>query len=390
MLTTAGRAGIECLLALAAAAGLLETAPLPWIWIGLGALALLALAAYRARRGSWRLLWILAAAIVLTPVLAEAWLAAHGRERFEGYDPGDYFRDDDVLGYAVRPDRQVRSRRVVGGETIYDVVYTIDGHGLRVEPPLEPGQGDRCVLFFGCSYTFGEGVSDAETLPYRTGVRAEGRLRMINFGLHGYGPHQMLAALEGGVVDQALDGCEPILAVYQGVWFQAFRSAGLESWDRHGPRYLLDAEGKLVRRGHFDDDLRLRAHRVVLERLRRSFLYRAISEPRRRPTGDDNALYVAILERARSVVEEKWPNAPFHVLFWDVPWSPLAEALEARGLRVHRVSHVLPGWTEHRDLYTIPRDGHPSALADDRLAEYLVREVVDGVATGRQPVPPGR
>ena len=386
MLTPARRAGIGGLLVLAAAAGLLEKAPLPWIWIGLGALALFALASYRAQRASWRLLWVFAAAIALAPILAEAWLAAHEYERFEGYDAGDYFRDDAVLGYAVRPDRQIRSRRVVGGETVYDVVYTIDGHGLRVEPPLAPGHGDRCVLFFGCSYTFGEGLNDAETLPYRTGVRAEGRLRMINFGLHGYGPHQMLAALEGGVVDQALDGCEPILAVYQGVWFQAFRSAGLESWDRHGPRYLLDAEGELVRRGHFDDDLWLRAHRVVLERLRRSFLYRAISEPRRRPSGADNGLYLAILERARSVVEERWPNARFHVLFWDVPWSPLDESLEARGLRVHRVSHILPGWTQHRDQYTIPRDGHPSALADDRLAEYLVREVVDGVA----PVPTGR
>ena len=81
----------------------------------------------------------------------------------------------------------------MGGETLYAVVYSVDKRGLRVEPPLAPGHGDRCVLFFGCSYTFGEGVNDAETLPYRTGVLAEGRLRMINFGLHGYGPHQMLA-----------------------------------------------------------------------------------------------------------------------------------------------------------------------------------------------------
>ena len=65
---------------------------------------------------------------------------------------------------------------------------SVDKRGLRVEPPLAPSHGDRCVLFFGCSYTFGEGVNDTETLPYRTGVLAEGLLRMINFGLHSYGP----------------------------------------------------------------------------------------------------------------------------------------------------------------------------------------------------------
>jgi hypothetical protein len=386
LLTPARRAAIGCLLALAAA-GLLEAAPLPWIWIGLGAFVLLALAASRTRRDSWRLLWLLAAAIVLAPVLAEAWLAAHEYERFEGYERRDYFRDDDVLGYALRPDQQVHSRRVVGGKTVYDVVYTIDGRGLRVEPPLAPGHGDGCVLFFGGSYTFGEGVNDTETLPYRSGVRAEGRLRMINFGLHGYGAHQMLAALEGGVVDEALDGCEPVLAVYQGVWFHAFRPAGRESWDRHGPRYVLDPEGELIRRGHFDDDLRLRAHQVALERLRRSYLFRAISAPRRRPSSSENALYVAIVERARAVVETRWPRARFHVLYWDVPRHPIEAAFEARGLRVHRVSGILPAWYQHRDRYTIPRDGHPNALADDGLAEYLVREIL-----GRDPeqVPPPR
>jgi hypothetical protein len=197
----------------------------------------------------------------------------------------------------------------------------------------------------------------------------------------------MLAALEGGVVNEALEGCEPILAVYQGVWFHAFRSTGRESWDRHGPRYVLDPEGELVRRGHFDDDLRLRVHRVVLERLRRSFLYRALSAPRRRPSRSENALYVAIVDRARAVVETRWPKARFHVLYWDVPRNPVEAALEARGLRVHRVSRILPVWYQHRDRYTIPRDGHPNALADDRLAEYLVREIVD---TDREDVPPAR
>jgi hypothetical protein len=384
MWTPARRAAVACLLALAAVA-VLETAPLPWLWIGLGTLALLALAAVRARSPGWRLLFVFAGAVVLAPTLAEAWLGTRSYEHTEGYERHEYFRPDDVLGYAPGPDRKVHSRRVVGGAVAYDVVYSIDGRGLRVEPPVAPGHGDRCVLFFGGSYTFGEGLEDPETLPYRAGVRAKGRLRMINFGFHGYGPHQMLAALEEGVVEKALDGCQPILAVYQGIWFHAFRSAGHESWGAHGPRYVLGAQGEVIRRGHLDDDPWLRVRRAVLERLRRSCLFVAVSQPRRHPSEAEKALYVAIVERARTVFETRWPGARFEVLFWDVPWRPVEGSLEARGLRVHRVSRILPAWYEHRDRYTIPRDGHPNALADDRLAAYVVGEMLDMDRDGAAP-----
>jgi hypothetical protein len=382
----AGRAAAWAALALGTGAALLETLPLPWIAIGLAGAAGAALAALRARTTPGRLFALHAAAIALALALAEAWLAARGVERFEGYEPAEYFREDEILGYALRPDRQVRARRVVGGEVAYDVVYSIDRHGLRAEPPLAPGAGARCVLFFGGSFTYGEGVEDDETLPWRTGVRAGGRLRVLNFGLHGYGPHQMLAALEEGVVERALDGCTPRVAVYQGVWFHAFRSAGRETWDPRGPRYALDPQGAVVRRGRFDDDPALRARRALRERLLRSFLFRTLGEPRRRPTPAEEALYAAIVERAGRVIESRWPGSRFHVLYWDEPWVPLEEALEARGLRVHRVSRILPDWHEHRERYAVhPSDQHPNVLAFDRLAAYVVAEILPPALVGEHP-----
>ena len=364
------------------AAGLaLETLPVPFVWIGLGAAALLALVALRARLRGSRLLALYTAAGILGVAGAEAWLAARGHERMEGYEPGAYFRDDPLLGYALRPDQQVQARWMVGGESVYDVVYTIDGSGLRVEPPVAPGGGSECVLFFGGSFTFGEGVGDSETLPYRTGVRAGGRVRSLNFGLHGYGPHHMLAALEEGVVEQALDGCELRLVVYQGVWFHAFRSAGREIWDRRGPRYELDARGDAVRRGRFDDEAALRLRRATRERLMRSFLYRALAEPRRRPSEAEKELYAAIVDRSRRLVETRWPDARFHVLFWDETWVPLEQPLEARDLRVHRVTRILPDWHDHRERYQVhAHDAHPNALAFDRLAAFVVTELLEPAA----------
>lgn len=73
-----------------------------------------------------------------------------------------------------------------------------------------------CVLFFDDSLTFGEGVNDNQTMPYRVGMRSAGALRVYNFAFHGYGPHQMLAQIELGVVRDTID-CLPDHAIYQAI-----------------------------------------------------------------------------------------------------------------------------------------------------------------------------
>ena len=77
--------------------------------------------------------------------------------------------------------------------------YTIGPNGLRVSPPYEEVADVPCALFFGGSFTFGTGVEDDEALPYVAGILSEGKYRVYNFGYRGYGPHQMLAALESGL-----------------------------------------------------------------------------------------------------------------------------------------------------------------------------------------------
>jgi hypothetical protein len=56
---------------------------------------------------------------------------------------------------------------------------------------------------FGCSFTFREGVEDREAMPYLVGELS--KYIVYNFGFHGYGAHQMLSALEYGIVDRIVD-----------------------------------------------------------------------------------------------------------------------------------------------------------------------------------------
>ena len=100
--------------------------------------------------------------------LAEALTAAYGRtlSRRKGltleYTPKSHLRDDSVLGYSAVPGARVRAIRKRFGATLYDVTYTISDQGARVTRGNPAGE---TWLFMGCSFTFGEGVSDDETLP---------------------------------------------------------------------------------------------------------------------------------------------------------------------------------------------------------------------------------
>ena len=64
---------------------------------------------------------------------------------------------------------------------LHNVTYTTESNGLRVAPPWRKNDLAGTVLFFGCSFTFGEGLNDSETLPYQVGIQSGGRYRTLNF-----------------------------------------------------------------------------------------------------------------------------------------------------------------------------------------------------------------
>ena len=122
------------------------------------------------------------------------------------YTEGGYFGDDDELGYAPAPGRRVTSRKTMGKQLVYDVAYTFSGQGARVT------KGDRngdTWLFMGCSFTFGEGVNDDETLPAYFSAGLGHQANVVNLGFHGYGPHQMLRSLETDRLRPLIDLHDP-------------------------------------------------------------------------------------------------------------------------------------------------------------------------------------
>ncbi|HNY03187.1 MAG TPA: hypothetical protein PKG48_11395, partial [Bacteroidales bacterium] len=136
------------------------------------------------------------------------------------------FIDSPDLGYVIGKDGLYTARKTTAdGGAVYDARYTIHD-GIRATPNSTDTAG-RSAFFFGCSVTFGTGVNDDQTLPFYFNEAAGGHYRVYNFGLPGYGPHQMLALVESsrfGEIPAGREGKD--IAVYSFIPDHIRRSAG--------------------------------------------------------------------------------------------------------------------------------------------------------------------
>ncbi len=93
----------------------------------------------------------------------------------------------------IRPEVIHEKKVAAAGNVIFDVSFTIEPDLTRkiVSPPTAP-----LVAFFGGSFTYGASVNDGDTLPQIFAEFTIGAYRVVNLGVSGYGPQQMLRALE--------------------------------------------------------------------------------------------------------------------------------------------------------------------------------------------------
>lgn len=241
---------------------------------------------------------------------------------------------DEVLGWGPAKGLQVRAFKAGPAGlfhgpsgTLFDVNYTIDTNGLRVAPPWRKDDLAGTVLFFGCSFTFGEGVKDNETLPYQVGAQSGGRYRTFNFAFEAYGPNQMLAQIEHGMVQRVVD-TTPQYAFYVAIPVHVWRVAGRTAWGGHAPRYVLDADGTVHQAGYFGNSKNL-AERLGLKRgvgqLNKSAMWRTLSTSEPRITDDDIRLYFAVVRRS----QELQGPVPGH----SIPRYPVAKSASRAATR---------------------------------------------------------
>ena len=287
---------------------------------------------------------------------------------------------DDILGYAPHKDNKTSVKKYWEDEMIFYATYTIDCDGLRLSPPWEKTKNTSSILFFGCSVTFGEGVEDYETMPYKVGIACSRKYRIYNFGFVGYGTHQMLSAIEHGLVDKIV-GVRPVCAIYQAIPDHINRLLGLNPWGRRGPRYVLGEDNRVKYVGFFDDvNDRNYILRKIENQLNKSYLYKRISRIIKRINDDDIELFIAMVARSKELLEQQYPGIAFHVILWDHKGKltgKVREALKREGISTHLISNILPEFQEDKPKYRInPHDWHPNVSAHELIGEYVVHTIL--------------
>lgn len=334
------------------------------------------------RPSSWQGVWLVASSVSFVLFVGEVGVLAYQSrpDPWRVYndprpqDPAfDFMGHDPALGWSGNPDRMARSRKYDNEGTIYDVTYHSESHGLRVTPASN--DSGAVITFFGCSYTFGEGLSDEETLPNQLAVATGGRYRVLNAALSGYGPHQMLRAIEVERYDSLFR--RPSAFVYLAVSWQAQRSAGKNDWVAIGPRYVLDADSVRYA-GTFED-----ATPILTRIVARSALYQVVRN-RLVPllASDDLELFVRILAQSDRILRTRYGTG-LTVMYLREPsyesnllragWSDdsVVSALQGRGVQV--ISGDTPEPPDNQpSLYRIRRDGHPTAFANAARTDSLL------------------
>lgn len=278
----------------------------------------------------------------------------------------------DDVGHIPKPNSQMTGRVEAGGRTIYDVVYTTGADGFRVVPEAtrEP---DACVLLFGGSFTFGDGVGDVETFASQMVKLSQGRIAVRNFGVSGWGPHQILAGLQSGRF-QAAARCRPTDAVFllapQQIWWA---NGVLNPWDKNGPRYRLTADGRPVRDGVLGDPDRYNWRRWLgMDPVSR---WHAIS------------LAKAIIVEAAKELREAYPQIQIHFISYRVStWDDVnLSAADLQGFEYHLqqagimplpLEAIIPRYRfAQRDYIFDSTDHHPNPRAHQLIAEFILREI---------------
>ena len=287
----------------------------------------------------------------------------------------EFFVQDDILGFKPKPNVRMRSTMTAKGKVLYDAVYSIDARSRRVTRSIPGAAQTQFAIFFGGSYTFGQGVNDSETMPYHF-ARLLPRYRPYNYGFCGYGPQQMLAKLQTGKLPCEIDEPSGIL-IYILMEHHIRRAIGSmyvhNTWGWNMPYYVLGPDGQLVRKGTFTTGrpavaflYRLLGASQILRRFH-------VSLPLR--TTDHHILLTCrILQEARKLFREQFDREGFFVLIY--PGTTYANRIAACLRRLHVPYLDYSALVEYKSpTYTIPVDEHPSPAAHLAIAQRLARDI---------------
>jgi len=287
------------------------------------------------------------------------------------------------LGYGPMVNTIINSKKIKKDEVFYDVNYTIDENGHRITTNNSFNKNlKKSILFFGCSFTYGDGVQDNESLPYLFNSKTNNKYNVYNFAFSGYGAHQMLAILDNNIEKKSIKNNEKVHYVFYQAILDHINRVAFSSY----PKYVLDNKDEIL-------FVRPEVQNFVETRKPKSLILLKLTslnhqKQRADISNHERDLFIKVIRKSRDLVQQKY-QAKFVVILWDLTkknnqlvseneynLNYVVDGLKKEKIDYILVSSILDDYKNNSQQYTINGDGHPSPLAYKKIADYLTKNII--------------
>lgn len=287
----------------------------------------------------------------------------------------DVFKEDENGLWGAKPNFIGRQRQTstLTGEVMFDVTYQIDGFGRRVAPETLKPINKHSILI-GCSFVFGMGLPDDQTLAAFIQKKIPGS-KSYNITLPGWSVADVIASQEKSRMWEGIEPREGIVLFNYSYAMHMRRFLGtIVSIGEYGShRAYLEYDQnkkKYIYRGAYSKQKRF--YVLIANLLNQSKFLRFIGFDWPRVTEESLENYArAILQVKENYINLYGNKNQFVVYFQpEKKWNNLIPYLEK--YKIHYLDYTDFQITNYAQstLY-IPNDGHPTAEYNRLLAEQM-------------------
>lgn len=244
---------------------------------------------------------------------------------------------------------------------IYDVTCSIRTDGFRSTKgnPLSK----QTYVFLGCSFTFGDGLNDDETLPYYFSELMNFKLNVLNFGVIGKGTNLAISILNNDLIYKYADKDADKYFVYSLIQAHASRPFDLVRYG--GSDNWIYKDNEWIKTSSMQPFARIKVF------FARSFIFRKIFLVIIDESNKEfyERYLINSLKEINRTVEQKY-NSKLTIIVWPEVGETIVNELTNEKIDII----ILPKYLiEHQ--YKIPYDGHPNAKANKEIAEILYQHI---------------
>lgn len=275
--------------------------------------------------------------------------------------------------------KTLHTKKYLDEKLLYQAEYIYDGMGFR-NSHMGAAKKKEHLIIAGCSFIFGEGMNETETLPYLLGQNLKG-ISVYNFGIAGSGPHDHNYYLSNVDLKDYIGSSDGKM-IYFYMDDHTSRSSLYPSylvWGGNNRPYYGFVEGNelpvlLGKSGDSPNWKQLdMARKAGLEKTFLELSYSRSSETQIQ----DLKLTAGLIANIQGQYLKQFPGNKFYFAFYPVFGSSslhqdiITQELSRLGVSILDLNRVELAFQESSVVWAIPDDGHPNREANKKLADLM-------------------